>query len=96
MIRNPFHLVEYSPWPLVGSIGAFVLTVGLASWFHGFSVSVMFLGLFIIGLTMVQWWRDIIREGTFQGFHTIGVCVGLRWGMILFIVSEVFFFLAFF
>ena len=96
MVRNPFHLVEFSPWPLVGSIGAFVLTVGLASWFHGYSFSVLLLGLFIIFLTMIQWWRDIIREGTFQGFHTFNVCVGLRWGMILFIISEVFFFLAFF
>ena len=96
MVRNPFHLVEYSPWPLVGSIGAFVLTVGLASWFHGYSLYISFLGLFIVLLTMVQWWRDIIREGTFQGFHTFNVCIGLRWGMILFIVSEIFFFLAFF
>nr|YP_006303254.1 cytochrome c oxidase subunit III [Zygeupolia rubens]ADZ05381.1 cytochrome c oxidase subunit III [Zygeupolia rubens] len=96
MVRNPFHLVEFSPWPLVGSVGAFLLTVGMASWFHGRGVVVMVLGLVLIILTMLQWWRDVIREGTYQGFHTSSVCSGLRWGMILFIVSEVCFFAAFF
>nr|YP_010546377.1 cytochrome c oxidase subunit III [Nerita ocellata]UYI29893.1 cytochrome c oxidase subunit 3 [Nerita ocellata] len=96
MIRNPFHLVEFSPWPLTGSMGALFLTVGLAGWFHGYSLSTMILGLVLIVLTMLQWWRDVIREGTFQGFHTGKVAKGLRWGMILFIVSEVCFFFAFF
>nr|YP_009320063.1 cytochrome c oxidase subunit III [Clithon retropictum]AVG72778.1 cytochrome c oxidase subunit III [Clithon retropictum]BAV89893.1 cytochrome c oxidase subunit III [Clithon retropictum] len=96
MIRNPFHLVEFSPWPLTGSMGALFLTLGLAGWFHGYSMSTMVLGLVLIALTMVQWWRDVIREGTFQGFHTGKVSKGLRWGMILFIVSEVCFFFAFF
>nr|ART64878.1 cytochrome c oxidase subunit III [Neritina violacea] len=96
MIRNPFHLVEFSPWPLTGSMGALFLTVGLAGWFHGYSMATMVLGLVLVGLTMVQWWRDVIREGTFQGFHTTKVGKGLRWGMILFIVSEVCFFFAFF
>nr|YP_010236195.1 cytochrome c oxidase subunit III [Melinna cristata]QTD82969.1 cytochrome c oxidase subunit 3 [Melinna cristata] len=96
MIRQPFHLVEYSPWPLTGSIGAFALTVGTASWFHGYGTSCAILGLIIILLTMLQWWRDIVREGTFLGHHTAPVTKGLRWGMILFIASEVMFFFAFF
>nr|QGZ08661.1 cytochrome c oxidase subunit III [Nerita albicilla] len=95
-MRNPFHLVEFSPWPLTGSMGALFLTVGLAGWFHGYSLFTMILGLVLVGLTMLQWWRDVIREGTFQGFHTGKVAKGLRWGMILFIVSEVCFFFAFF
>merc|ERR1712141_891814 len=92
MVRNPFHLVEYSPWPLVGSLGAFFLTVGFASWFHGYGVFCCCVGVFLILLTIVQWWRDIIREATYQGLHTGQVSVGLRWGIILFIVSEVCFF----
>lgn len=96
LVRNPFHLVEFSPWPLVGSIGAFMLTVGLASWFHGYSLMPLILSFFVVLITMFQWWRDIIREGTYQGFHTYQVGVGLRWGIILFIVSEVCFFFAFF
>nr|YP_005351134.1 cytochrome c oxidase subunit III [Emplectonema gracile]AEC12115.1 cytochrome c oxidase subunit III [Emplectonema gracile] len=96
MVRNPFHLVEYSPWPLVGSLGAFFLTVGFASWFHNYGVFCCVIGFFLILMTMVQWWRDIVREGTFQGFHTGKVSIGLRWGMLLFIASEVLFFFAFF
>jgi len=96
MLRQPFHLVEYSPWPLTGSMGAFILTVGLASWFHGYGIICILLGLIIILATILQWWRDIIREGTFIGHHTSLVTTGLRWGIILFILSEVLFFFAFF
>lgn len=96
MTRQPFHLVEFSPWPLTGSIGAIFLTSGLAAWFHNFSVNLLLLALIIVLLTIFQWWRDIIREGTYLGFHTTQVSVGLRWGIILFIASEVLFFFAFF
>nr|YP_010274804.1 cytochrome c oxidase subunit III [Chrysopetalum debile]UJV31481.1 cytochrome c oxidase subunit 3 [Chrysopetalum debile] len=96
MIRQPFHLVEFSPWPLTGSLGALMLTIGLTSWFHGYSIIPMLLGLMIVALTMLQWWRDVIREATYLGHHTSLVVKGLRWGMILFIASEVLFFFAFF
>nr|QZL13464.1 cytochrome c oxidase subunit 3 [Pherusa bengalensis] len=96
MIRQPFHLVEYSPWPLTGSMGAFMMTVGLASWFHGYGITCLILGLLMVLMTMIQWWRDVTREATFMGFHTSVVTTGLRWGMILFITSEVLFFFAFF
>lgn len=55
MVRNPFHLVEFSPWPLVGSLGAFFLTVGFASWFHSYGLVCVFFGFLLILLTMVQW-----------------------------------------
>ena len=55
LVRNPFHLVEFSPWPLVGSVGAFMLTVGLASWFHGYSVFPLILRLVVVLITMFQW-----------------------------------------
>ena len=45
-----------------------------------------------INLIVYQWWRDVVRERTFQGCHTLKVTGGLRWGMLLFIVSEIFFF----
>nr|AQD17695.1 cytochrome c oxidase subunit III [Steromphala umbilicaris] len=96
MIRTPFHLVEFSPWPLTGSMGALFLTAGSAGWFHGYFYSVSLLGFILIIMTMIQWWRDVTREATFQGFHTEKVSSGLRWGMILFITSEVCFFFAFF
>nr|YP_010946627.1 cytochrome c oxidase subunit III [Margattea nimbata]WGO57345.1 cytochrome c oxidase subunit III [Margattea nimbata] len=94
--NHPFHLVDQSPWPLTGAIGAFTMMVGLIKWFHYFNIILLFLGIIILILTMIQWWRDITREGTYQGLHTKFVTKGLQWGMILFIISEVFFFISFF
>nr|UCC46148.1 cytochrome c oxidase subunit III [Zicrona caerulea] len=94
--NHPYHLVDYSPWPLTGSIGAMTLTSGMVLWFHKNEMYLFFLGVTILILTMIQWWRDIIREATFQGHHTIKVTDGLKIGMILFIISEVFFFISFF
>nr|BDQ43593.1 cytochrome c oxidase subunit 3 [Pheretima mutabilis] len=96
MIRQPFHLVEYSPWPLTSSLGAFTLAIGLASWFHGYGMSCFIIAILLIVMSMYQWWRDVVREGTYMGHHTSPVAIGLRWGMILFITSEVMFFFAFF
>lgn len=94
--NHPYHLVDYSPWPLTGAIGVITLVTGIIKWFHNFNINLLILGYFIIILTIYQWWRDVCREGTFQGKHTILVTKGLRWGIILFIVSEIFFFLSFF
>nr|YP_010865882.1 cytochrome c oxidase subunit III [Panorpa dispergens]WGT92090.1 cytochrome c oxidase subunit 3 [Panorpa dispergens] len=94
--NHPFHLVDYSPWPLTGALGAMITVSGMVKWFHQFNPDLLLLGLIITLLTMYQWWRDISREGTFQGLHTLVVTLGLRWGMILFIISEVFFFISFF
>jgi len=94
--NHPFHLVDYSPWPLTGAIGVIVLVRGIVKWFHNFNINLLILGYFIVILTIYQWWRDICREGTYQGKHTILVTKGLRWGIILFIVSEIFFFVSFF
>nr|YP_009473432.1 cytochrome c oxidase subunit III [Choristoneura occidentalis biennis]AVI57903.1 cytochrome c oxidase subunit III [Choristoneura occidentalis biennis] len=94
--NHPYHLVDYSPWPLTGAIGVLTLVTGMIKWFHNFNMNMLILGYIITLLTMYQWWRDICREGTMQGKHTILVSKGLRWGMILFIISEVFFFISFF
>nr|QNE85942.1 cytochrome c oxidase subunit III [Euphylidorea dispar] len=94
--NHPFHLVNYSPWPLTGAIGAMTTMAGLIQWFHQYNMKLLLIGLLITTLTMYQWWRDISRESTFQGLHTYPVTIGLRWGMILFIISEVFFFISFF
>nr|UPL65732.1 cytochrome c oxidase subunit III [Hygia sp.] len=94
--NHPYHLVDHSPWPLMGSIGAMTIMSGMVMWLHKNEMYLFYLGLFISLLTMYQWWRDIVREGTFQGKHTIKVTEGLKLGMILFIISEVFFFISFF
>lgn len=94
--NHPFHLVDYSPWPLTGAIRTITLVSGLIKWFHQYNINLFILGVIITLLTIYQWWRDISREGTFQGLHTICVINGLKWGIILFIISEIFFFISFF
>jgi cytochrome c oxidase subunit 3 len=94
--NHSFHLVDQSPWPLTGAIGALFLTSGIIKWFHSFNSQLFFLGIFILILTCIQWWRDISRERTLQGLHTFIVSKGIRWGIILFITSEVLFFFSFF
>jgi cytochrome c oxidase subunit 3 len=96
--KHPFHLVDPSPWPIFGSLGALASTLGGVMYMHSFvgGGSLLTLGLTMLLYTMFVWWRDVIRESTFEGHHTSMVQLGLRYGMILFIVSEVMFFLAFF
>nr|AXS66293.1 cytochrome c oxidase subunit 3 [Staphylinoidea sp. 2 KM-2017] len=94
--NHPFHLVDVSPWPILGALSAMTTMMGLIKWFHMFNNNLFLLGTLTTIMIMYQWWRDITREGTFQGLHTYPVTMGLRWGMILFITSEVFFFISFF
>nr|QFK69118.1 cytochrome c oxidase subunit III [Phymatostetha sp. D9] len=94
--NHPFHLVDASPWPITGSIGTMTMTSGMVMWFHNYNINLLMLGMMINSLTMLQWWRDITREATFQGLHTTNVVKGMKWGMLMFITSEIFFFLSFF
>ena len=75
---------------------AFLLTVGTTIYFHYSQVGVLNLGIIVLLFTFIFWWRDIIREATFQGKHTQKVIQGLKYGMILFIISEICFFVSFF
>jgi len=95
---HPYHLVDPSPWPFVGSIGALGLTTGSVMYFHRYVYGemLMLMALILIILVMFVWWRDVIREGTYLGLHTLTVQKGLRMGMLLFILSEVLFFVSFF
>jgi hypothetical protein len=95
-INHPFHLVEQRPWPLTGAIGAIVTMSGIIKGFHQYNQELLLIGGLIIIITIIQWWWDIVCEGTYQGLHTKIVTNGLRWGIILFIISEVFFFISFF
>ena len=96
--RHSFHLVDPSPWPLVASLGALMLTTGSVLYLHQIEdgYNLFLTGLSVIFYVMFTWWRDIIREAMLEGQHTFSVQRGLRLGMILFIVSEVMFFFAFF
>ncbi|MEX2295950.1 MAG: cytochrome c oxidase subunit 3 [Dongiaceae bacterium] len=94
--KHPYHLVDPSPWPAVGAIGAGVLAVGLVLFMHDVVAWVWPIGIALILATMFFWWRDVVREATFEGHHTPIVQIGMRYGMLLFIASEVMFFSAFF
>jgi cytochrome c oxidase subunit 3 len=94
--NHPYHLVDPSPWPLTGSIGAIVLTFGIVQFMHGYGLWWIAPGAFIVIATLFMWWLDVVKEAEYQGHHTPVVQIGLRYGMSLFIASEVMFFAAFF
>lgn len=105
--HHDYHIIDPSPWPLIGSIGAFVMAFGGIGWMQGMKGAeslfglpitnpVMFLvGLSIVLYTMFGWWSDTIKEAH-EGHHTKVVSIHLRYGMIMFIASEVMFFVAWF
>lgn len=93
--NHPFHLVEISPWPIIGSLRAIILIIGIIKWFHLININLLLIRFLVIVIVIYQWWRDIIRERTIQGLHTIIVLEGIKWGIILFIVSEILFLLDF-
>jgi len=103
--HHDYHLLNPSPWPIVGSAAALVLAIGAIVWMKslnggpgvfGIRGSWLF-GLGVMGVlyTMFMWWRDVIKEAH-AGDHTPVVQLHLRYGMIMFIASEVMFFVAWF
>jgi cytochrome c oxidase subunit 3 len=83
---HSYHLVDPSPWPLLSALGAFMLTLGGVLYMHKFigGWSLFCTGFCTILYVMYTWWRDIVREATFEDTHTVTVQKGLRLGMILF------------
>ena len=90
--NHPYHLVNPSVWPLVGSIGALGMAGGAVMWMHEYAYGgyLFFAGLIAVLFVMFSWWADVIREAH-GGDHTPVVQLHLRYGMILFIASEVMF-----
>nr|AOY36450.1 cytochrome c oxidase subunit 3 [Chrysis longula] len=93
---HPFHLVTLSLWPLIQSLSLMVLLIGLIKFLNYDGSELLLLGVGSMIMCMFLWWRDVIRESTFQGFHNSIVMNGIKMGMILFIISELFFFFSFF
>ena len=94
--KHPYHLVDPSPWPLILAFGAGALVRGIILWAHTGSPWVFWLGVAMTLGTMFFWWRDVVKESNTPGLHSPIVRIGLRYGMTLFIASEVMFFVAFF
>ncbi|RYE14822.1 MAG: cytochrome c oxidase subunit 3 [Rickettsiales bacterium] len=92
-----YHLVDLSPWPLTSSFSLFTMAIGAAMTFNNFYGGgyLILTGFSFLVLSAICWWRDAIREG-FQGHHTKVVIKGLKLGFALFVISEIFLFIAFF
>ena len=102
-IKHDYHLVDPSPWPLIGSVSAFVMMCGLVFTMKGLPVAGLKMGPYVLGAgllgvlyTMAAWWTDVAREAKPGGSHTRVVQLSHRYGMIMFIASEVMFFVAWF
>ena len=110
-VKHDYQLLPPSPWPVVGSISAFTLAIGAIVAMKGFAGPkatglveflftkghpwLLYLGFVMVAYTMFSWWRDVVKE-SIAGEHTPVVQLSFRYGMILFIASEVMFFLAWF
>ncbi|MCU0729124.1 MAG: cytochrome c oxidase subunit 3 [Sphingopyxis sp.] len=95
--NHDYHLVEPSIWPFFGSVAAFTMLGGLVLLMHDHAAGPWIMGLGVAGViaTFFFWWADVVREAH-AGDHTPVVQLHLRYGMILFIASEVMFFVGWF
>ena len=94
--KHPYHLVDPSPWPLLSSLAAGGLAVGALLFFKGLTSHGLWVGLLFLLVCMYGWWRSVVKEANTPGTHNSVVQTGLRYGVVLFIASEVMFFVAFF
>ena len=101
--NHDYHLVDPSPWPILGAAAAFFMAVGAIMWMKHISFGSVRPGGYVFGAALLgllyvlfSWWSDVIEEAVHGGFHTRVVQISHRYGMILFIMSEVMFFVAWF
>ena len=93
--NHDFHILSPSVYPFLGSVGAFAMLFGSVLWMHGGTPFLFWGGLVAVLYTMFGWWSEVVKE-SHVGDHTPVVRIGLRYGFILFIMSEVMFFSAWF
>jgi cytochrome c oxidase subunit 3 len=102
-VHHDYHLVDPSPWPLIASISAFLSAVGLVFTMKALPLAGLHVGPYVLGIgllgviyCMASWWSDVTREAGPGHHHTRVVQISHRYGMIMFIASEVMFFVAWF
>lgn len=95
-IKHPYYLPDPSPWPILGAFGGFLTVLGIILSAHFGNYVVVVIGALTVLSTMFFWWRDVLREGRPVDAQSPIVRLGLRYGMTLFIGSEVMFFVGFF
>ena len=94
--KHDFHLVDPSPWPIFTSFASLILAFGAVYYFHTKTLWLLLVGSALLIYGSFMWFRDVIDEAEKQGHHTMVVQIGHRYGMTLFIASEVMFFVAWF
>ncbi|OJY70454.1 MAG: cytochrome c oxidase subunit 3 [Rhodospirillales bacterium 70-18] len=95
-LKQPYHLVDPSPWPIAGAAAGALTLTGIVFAAHYHNYVALIVGLLGVLTVMFFWWRDVLKESRTAGMHTPVVRLGLRYGMTMFIASEVMFFVAFF
>ncbi|MFV0333979.1 MAG: cytochrome c oxidase subunit 3 [Tropicimonas sp.] len=93
--NHDYHILPPSIWPLIGAASGFVMLFGAVMWMQEITPFIFFAGVIGVAYTMYAWWSDTVAE-ELEGDHTPVVRIGLRYGFILFIMSEVMFFAAWF
>ena len=100
--NHDYHIINPSPWPLIGAFSGFLMAFGAVFWMKGLSLGGLAVGPYVFGAgtlgvlyTMLSWWKDVTHEAN-SGDHTRVVQLHHRYGMIMFIASEVMFFVAWF
>ena len=93
--NHDYHILNPSIWPAMGALGAFIMLGGSVLFFHDYGPWAMLIGFVLVLYVMFAWWSDVVDE-SHVGDHTPVVVIGLRYGFIMFIMSEVMFFVAWF
>jgi len=95
--NHDYHILPPDAWPFIGAFSALTFTSGMVFFMHDMAGWQIVLGLGIAGLiaTFFGWFSKVVNEAQ-TGFHTPVVQLHLRYGMILFIASEVMFFVGWF
>ena len=93
--NHDYHILPPSIWPFLGAVSAFAMLFGATLWMHEKGPWLFLIGLAGVLYVMFAWWSEVVRESQ-VGDHTPVVRLGLRYGFILFIMSEIMFFSAWF
>ena len=93
--NHDYHILPPSIWPLMGGLSGFIMLFGAVLWMHDSGPYLFLMGLAGVLYVMFAWWSEVVSESN-VGDHTPVVRIGLRYGFIFFIMSEVMFFAAWF
>ncbi len=93
--HHDYHMVDPSPWPILGTVAVFIFALGGIHYMHGGAAWWILPGFLFTLYVMAMWWVDVRNEAN-AGYHTRVVQLTHRYGMMLFIASEVMFFVAWF